>query len=320
MTRSRIVFAGTPQFSVPCLEALYQLDVDLLAVYCQPDRPAGRGRTMRPCAVKQRAGELGIPVRQPTSLGSGGQADALADLRPDLMVVVAYGLILPPRILSTPTAGCINVHASLLPRWRGAAPIQRAIEAGDTTTGVTLMRMDNGLDTGPMLDRVRTAILDEDTGATLHDRLSTLGAALLTRNLDAVLHGGLPGVAQDDKDATYARKIDTGEGEMRFTESALDLERRIRAFNPWPVCRTSLGGQRVRVFKARVMPLGGVSERPGTILQVGQGGIDVACSPGILRLLELQKSGGKRLPVADFLNGTRVDAGSVLGEHEPVTG
>lgn len=320
MTRPRIVFAGTPQFSVPCLEALHELDVDVLAVYCQPDRPAGRGRATRSCAVKQRAEALGIPVRQPIGLRSDEQVNALAELSPDLMIVVAYGLVLPPQILSTPTLGCINVHASLLPRWRGAAPIQRAVEAGDSVTGVTLMRMDTGLDTGAMLDRISIPILASDTGSTMHDRLSSLGATLLAKNLDAVLHGNLPEVAQIEKDATYARKIDADEGELRFTESAVALERRIRAFDSWPVCRTRLGEQRIRVFKAQVVTRESVKQPPGTVLDVSRDGIDVACSPGVLRLLELQRSGGKRLPVADFINGTRLHIGCVLGPNTPVPG
>ncbi len=312
MTRSRIVFAGTPPFSVPSLDAIHDAGADIVAVYCQPDRPAGRGRTTRACAVKRRAEALALPVRQPLSLRDAGEIDALRALDADLMVVVAYGQLLPADVLAAPHRGCVNVHASLLPRWRGAAPIQRAIAAGDESTGVTLMQMDRGLDTGPMLARTETAIGPSDTAASMHDRLSRLGAELLAKHLDDLVAGRCRAVVQDDDLATYAPRIEAAEAEIDWNTDAASIERRIRAFNPWPVCRTAIHDTTLRIFEAIVIE-SSTGAMPGTVLSSSRHGIDVACAHNVLRLLEVQKSGGRRLPVGDFLNGTKVEPGALLG-------
>lgn len=315
MSRPRIVFAGTPEFSVPCLDALIEAGAEIAAVYCQPDRGAGRGRHTRSCPVKRRAAELDLEIRQPDSLKRPGVADALAALDPDLMVVVAYGQILPDAILSAPRCGCVNVHASLLPRWRGAAPIQRAIEAGDEVTGITLMQMDAGLDTGAILARSTTLISTEDTGATLHDRLSRLGADVLRDNLDSILAGRCRVQPQNDAEATYARKILRTEGRIDWREDAAAIERRIRAFDPWPMCRTMLDGVEIKIWKSTVASDARCATRPGTVLASGRDGVDVACGGGVLRLLGMQRAGGRRLEVGDFLNGMPIPAGRVMGSQ-----
>ncbi len=312
MTRARVVFAGTGDFSVPSLDALTGLEADLVAVYCPPDRPAGRGRKLRPCAVKERAAALGLEVRQPSSLKGPQAAAEFEALEADLMVVVAYGLVLPPAILAAPRLGCVNVHASLLPRWRGAAPIQRAIEAGDAETGVTLMQMDAGLDTGAVLTREATAIGPRDTAGTLHERLSHLGADLLSRRFEDIASGALEAVPQDESFATYARKIGREEGLVDWSGEASVLERRVRAFNPWPLCYTGApGGGELKILEAawRDEDAGAA---PGTVLRCTPGGIDVSCGRGVLTLLVVQRSGARAMPVADFLNGASLAAGDVL--------
>ncbi len=307
----RIVFAGTPDFSVPILQAVLDSKHPVIAVYSQPDRPAGRGRKLTPSPVKQLALQHDIPVFQPTSLKNTAAQRELAELKPELMVVVAYGLILPQAVLDVPDRGCVNLHASLLPRWRGAAPIQRAILAGDRESGVCLMRMEAGLDCGPVLAEVRTPIADHDTAGTLHDRLSRLAADLLARHLNDLEQGMLQAVVQDESLATYASKLDKSEAALDWRKDAVDLERQVRAFNPWPVAQTKYSGQVLRVWSATAIAGTGTGAKPGSVIAAGKQGIDVVCGTGCLRLLTIQLPGGKRLNAADFLNARSLD-GAVL--------
>ncbi|MCC5858753.1 MAG: methionyl-tRNA formyltransferase [Ectothiorhodospiraceae bacterium] len=310
--RPRLVFAGTPEFAVPALQVLLDRGRAPVAVYTQPDRPAGRGRRLRPSPVKQLALAHGLPVRQPQSLREAGEQAALAALRPDLMIVVAYGLLLPPAVLDIPRRGCVNVHASLLPRWRGAAPIQRAVLAGDRETGVCLMQMEAGLDTGPVLARAVTPIHPEDTGATLHDRLAAMGAGLLAENLDALINGELVAEPQDGAEATYATKLDKAEARIDWSLPAAELQRRVAAFNPWPVAETRWHDQVLRIWRAEAV--GGTDDAAaGTVLAAGDQGIDVATGHGVLRLLELQPPGKRPMGAAEFLRGRRLTPGERLG-------
>ncbi|MBI5461510.1 MAG: methionyl-tRNA formyltransferase [Gammaproteobacteria bacterium] len=295
----RIVFAGTPEFAVPTLRVLLASPHPVVAVYTQPDRPAGRGRKLRASPVKELALEHGIPVEQPLTLKTAEAQATLASYAPDLMVVVAYGLILPQTVLDLPRHGCVNVHASLLPRWRGAAPIQRAILAGDAETGVTLMRMEAGLDTGPMLAKVACPIGTADTAADLHDRLEALGGDLLGAQLEALLRDAVSAETQDDSRATYAAKLDKAEAELDWTRPATELLRHVNAFNPWPVAQSGFRGQVLRIWRATVVPGQG---EPGTVLSAGRDGVDVACGRECLRLLEVQLPGGRRISAADFGN------------------
>ena len=307
----RVVFAGTPEFSVPILEALIDSSHPVVGVYTQPDRPAGRGRKLHASPVKQLAEQFDLPVRQPETLKSREQWDLLAALRPDLMVVVAYGLLLPQSVLDIPSLGCVNLHASLLPRWRGAAPIQRAILAGDDATGVCLMQMDAGLDTGPVLDSARCAIGPDQTAGSLHDRLSRLSADLLARDLNALEARALTPIAQHEANACYADKLDKAEAVIDWSQSAVQIDRQIRAFNSWPVAQTLYQGDVLRIWRSA--PLEDRAEAaPGSVLAASKLGIDVACGEGALRLLEVQLPGGKRLSATDFLNARTVN-GQRLG-------
>lgn len=298
----RVVFAGTPDFSVPCLEACRASGAEVVAVYTQPDRPAGRGRKLTPSPVKQAALAAGIPVEQPLSLKPGEVQARLAAYRPDLLVVVAYGLILPRAVLAIPPRGCWNVHASLLPRWRGAAPIQRAILAGDAETGVALMQMEAGLDTGPVLLERRTPITRTDTGGSLHDRLAALGAELLGAGLARALAGEtLAATPQAAAGATYAHKLDKAEAHLDFTRPAIELERQVRAFDPWPGNDAEIAGERVRVWAAQALDTPH-AVAPGSVLAASRDGIDLACGTGALRITALQRPGGRRITAADYLN------------------
>ncbi|WP_460454873.1 methionyl-tRNA formyltransferase [Arenimonas aestuarii] len=297
----RIVFAGTPAFAVPCLRAA-AAHGDVVGVYTQPDRPAGRGRQYVPSPVKVEALSRQLPAFQPENFKSEAAREQLRALRPDLMVVVAYGLILPQSVLEIPAQGCWNVHASLLPRWRGAAPIQRAIEAGDTASGVCLMKMEKGLDTGPVLLSLATPISDDDTGGSLHDRLSELGAEVLSDGLKLLRAGMRPVPQPQPADGvTYAHKLDKAEARLDWTRPAAELANKVRAFNPWPVAEAQLAGERLRIHAARALP-GGGDQAPGTVVAAGRDGIDVACGDGLLRLMVVQRDGGRALPAADYLN------------------
>jgi methionyl-tRNA formyltransferase len=296
----RIVFAGTPEFAVPTLDALVAAGHTVVAAYTQPDRPAGRGRQLTASPVKQRALALGIAVEQPDSLRSAAARARLAALDPDLLVVVAYGQLLGPKLLALPTLGCVNVHASLLPRWRGAAPIQRAILAGDAETGVTIMRMDEGLDTGPVYAERATAIGADETAWALHDRLAALGAALLVQTLPAIVTRAVTPVAQQIGGATYAHKLDKREARLDWSRSALELARAVRAFDPWPIAETQWGEVVLRIHRAQ--PLAEPTRAPpGTVLRTDRHGIDVATGAGVLRLLALQAPGGKVLEAGQFI-------------------
>lgn len=295
----RVVFAGTPAFSVPALEAV--LDTcECVAVYSQPDRPAGRGRQLTASPVKQRALEAGIAVEQPESLKPADVQDKLAAYRAELMVVVAYGLILPKAVLAMPTRGAWNLHASLLPRWRGAAPIQRAILAGDAETGVDLMQMEAGLDTGPVLREVRTPIAADDTSASLHDRLAQLGAALLKQALIDVQRGvEMAPRVQPDHGIEYAHKIDKAEALIDWTQSAQAIDRKIRAFNPWPIAEAVIDGERVRIHAAEPVDASGT---PGEVVRHSRSRLVIACGSGALAILKLQRAGGRVIDAADFVN------------------
>ncbi|MBT2767757.1 methionyl-tRNA formyltransferase [Stenotrophomonas sp. ISL-67] len=300
----KIVFAGTPEFAVASLRAAARHH-EVVGVYTQPDRPAGRGRGLMPSPVKLEAIARGIPVFQPESLKTAEAQQQLRDLQPDLMVVVAYGLILPKAVLAIPTHGCWNVHASLLPRWRGAAPIQRAIQAGDGETGVCLMQMEAGLDTGPVLLRQHTPIQAGELGGSLHDRLAELGAQVLSDGL-GLLRAGLKPIAQPqpEQGVTYAHKLDKAEARLDWSQDAQVLERTVRAFNPWPIAEAQLAGERVRIHGA-VALADNQGRSPGTLLAAGRDGIDIACGQGALRLRVLQREGGKAITAADYLNARR---------------
>lgn len=306
-----IVFAGTPDFAVAPLQRLLAEGYRVSAVYTQPDRPAGRGRKPRPSPVKQCAQAAGIPVYQPASLRSEEAQAELAALQPDLMIVVAYGLILPPAVLGIPRRGCVNIHASLLPRWRGAAPIQRAILAGDTETGVTLMQMDAGLDTGPMLARASCPIAADDTGGSLHDRLAALGADLLAQTLPDIAAGRVQPVPQPEQGVTYAEKLRKEEARIDWSASAAEIDRQVRAFNPWPVAQTQLGDMVLRIWSVQPLPVA-TAAAAGEIVAVGREGIDVACGEGVLRLLQVQAPGGRPVAARDFLNGHPLQPGQIF--------
>ncbi len=305
----RIVFAGTPDFSVPPLRALLVSGHAVVAAYTQPDRPAGRGRKVSASPVKQVALEHGIPVLQPVNFKAQADVEALEAVQADLMVVVAYGLLLPQRVLDAPRLGCVNIHASLLPRWRGAAPIQRAILAGDAETGITMMQMEAGLDTGPMLHVHRLPIAPDETGGSLHDRLSVLGAEALLEVLPRIADGTATPQRQDDALATYAKKLLKDEARIDWTRPAVDIERQIRAFNPWPVAETLYAGEPLRIWRARALVGSG---GPGAVVGSGREGIDVGTGEGVLRILSLQLPGKRPTDARDFLNAHDL-GGTVLG-------
>ncbi len=315
----RLVFAGTPEFAATILAALIDSGHPVACVYTQPDRPAGRGRKLKASPVKALAARHHLPVRQPSSLRGTECADALAAISPDLMVVAAYGLLLPPSILSVPNHGCINVHASLLPRWRGAAPIQRAILAGDGETGVSIMQMDKGLDTGGVLASASLKIEAQDTAGGLSERLARLGATTLLETLEELSYGPLEAAPQDETRATLAPRVEKREAELDWSLGAVDLDRRVRAFNPWPVAFTHLpdGGnpdaRRLRVWQARPCPDRSASLAPGTVLETGAEGIAVAAGIGTLLLTEIQVPGSRVMSATDFLNARPLPPGTRLG-------
>ena len=301
-TDLRIIFAGTPEFAAAHLQALLQAGLNIVAVYSQPDRPAGRGHRLTPSAVKQLALQHDLPVYQPQTLRAPEAQTELAALQADLMVVVAYGLILPQAVLDMPRLGCINSHASLLPRWRGAAPIQRAIEAGDSETGVTVMQMEAGLDTGPMLLKSHTPIQDSDTGGSLHDRLAELGPPAVLQAIEGLAAGSLQGEIQDDSLATYAHKLGKADARIDWARPASELALMIRAFNPWPLAHALWQNQPLKVWSADVEDGSG---QPGEILDCSKQGLLVACGDRALRLTRLQLPGGKALAFADLYNARR---------------
>ncbi|NOZ09565.1 MAG: methionyl-tRNA formyltransferase [Gammaproteobacteria bacterium] len=309
----RIVFAGTPEFALVSLSAIHESEHELCAVYTQPDRPAGRGRAPRVSAVKDYAQRHHLSCFQPLTLAA--EAPRLASLDADIMVVVAYGLILPTAILATPRRGCINVHASLLPRWRGAAPIHRAIAAGDTTTGVSIMQMDPGLDTGAILAQKKIDIREDHTAATLHDELAQLGAQVLIDTLGQIESGGIVARVQDDTEACYAPKLTKAEAQLDWSRPADELARQVRALNPWPVAWTRWSGQVMRIWQAQATGLAGGARNgaPGTVLRVDAGGLCVATAEGGLLIERLQMPGGRPMAVPAFLNGHKLKPGDVLG-------
>ena len=306
----RLVFAGTPDFAAVALRALIAAGHDIPLVLTQPDRPAGRGMKLRMSPVKELALAHGLTVAQPDNLKTGEARQPILDSQADVMVVAAYGLLLPQAVLDMPRLGCVNIHASLLPRWRGAAPIHRAIEAGDTETGITLMQMDKGLDTGAMLRRTALPILDTDTTGSLHDRLAELGAREIVALLPDLEAGRVAATSQDDARATYAAKIGKEDARLDWRLTARELDRRIRAFNPFPGAWCLLDEAPLKIWRARPVAGHGV---PGQILDLDRQGIRLACGEGALEIVEVQKAGGKRLTVEAFLSGHELRAGQVLG-------
>jgi methionyl-tRNA formyltransferase len=308
MTSLRIAFAGTPQFALPALRALLGSRHRVVGVLTQPDRPAGRGRELRASPVKLlAASQPGLPVAQPATLKTPEARAILHEWSPDLLVVVAYGLILPQAVLDRPRLGCLNIHASLLPRWRGAAPIQRAILAGDAETGVCIMQMDAGLDTGPVLIERRHPIGTHDTAGDLHDSLSELGAAALMEAVEALVAGTVVVRPQPAVGVTYAPKLEKSEAVMDWTQGVATLDRQVRAFNPWPVAETRLAGEPLRILRARIARPTGADAAPGTLLGAAEDGLHVACGDGVLAVSELQRAGKRPVSARDFANAMRLD-------------
>ncbi|MCG8038861.1 MAG: methionyl-tRNA formyltransferase [Candidatus Thiodiazotropha taylori] len=302
----KIIFAGTPDFAASALQALLTTEHHVVAVYTQPDRPAGRGRKVQFSPVKQLAVEHDLEVFQPKTLKDPQAQQILAQHQADLMVVVAYGLLLPQAVLDTPRLGCINIHASLLPRWRGAAPIQRAILAGDETSGVTIMQMEAGLDTGPMLSIRSTPIDAKETGGSLHDRLAELGSAALIEVLPGLSEGSVEAIPQDDSQANYASKLDKEEARIDWSQSAVQIDRQVRAFNPWPVAHCLYGDKVMRVWNSEVVSADG-SASPGQVVATAKTGFDVATGEGVLRISHLQMPGKRAMSAGDFLNAHNMD-------------
>lgn len=307
----RIAFAGTPDFALPALQAIASSSHHLVGVLTQPDRPQGRGQRIGLSPVKRAAQQLNVPVLQPTTLKDESARKSLEALQPDVLVVVAYGLILPQPVLDLPRLGCVNIHASLLPRWRGAAPIQRAILAGDTQSGVTIMLMDAGLDTGPILLQRAVAIEPSETGGSLHDKLAALGGELLLEALDGLAAGTLRPTPQPSEGVTYAAKIEKSEALIDWSQSAADIERKVRAFNPWPIAETRLDGEQLRILSARV-EAGPADAAPGTILTVGADAFTVACGEGKLAVTSVQRPGRKPITARDLANAVAL-TGKRLG-------
>ena len=308
----RLIFAGTPEFAVAALAALIDAKHDIAMVLTQPDRPAGRGLRETPSPVKRLAQQQGIDVFQPITLKTPDNQAKIAAVKADAMVVAAYGLILPQAVLDIPRLGCINIHGSLLPRWRGAAPIHRAILAGDRETGITIMQMAAGLDTGPTLLRESIPIDAKDTTATLHDQLATLGGKLIVRALQQLQNGALPATPQPDEGVTYAAKISKSEARIDWNLPAAEIERQVRAFNPFPIAQTRWRGETLRIWKAELA--GEENHSPGSLVAVEKDRIVVACGAGTLALTELQRAGGKRLAARAFLQGMSIQVGERFGD------
>lgn len=313
----KAVFAGTPEFAATALKALLKAGFDIPLVLTQPDRPAGRGMQLHASAVKQLAQQNRIPVLQPVSLRlDGTHADAAKEvydqlnlIKPDVMVVVAYGLILPLHFLQIPSLGCLNIHASLLPKWRGAAPIQRAIEAGDKETGITIMQMDEGLDTGPILMQKSIAIADDDTAASLHDKLAILGGNMIGTALEALEKGDVQSQPQEAEKASYAPKIMKDEASLDFSLSADIIAKKVQAFNPFPGTQALFSGTPLKIWRAQALP-GPTHYEAGKIISAdAQNGVLIACADGVLRITEMQKPGGKRLPATEFIKGFPLENG-----------
>ena len=321
----RVIFAGTPEFARVALAHLHEAGFDIPLVLTQPDRPAGRGMKLQASAVKQWAQAQQIPVAQPRSLRLDGKypedaaavRTAIETARADVMVVAAYGLILPQWVLDLPRLGCLNIHGSVLPRWRGAAPIHRAIEAGDAETGVTIMQMDAGLDTGDMLLKQTLPIGPQDTTESLHDALAALGARLIVQALQQAQTGALQGVAQAADGICYAHKIDKREAALDWTQPASTLARRVRAFNPFPVASSVLGGETIKFWRVQALPPHSRAAQPGEVVAVSAEGVDIATASGVLRATRLQKAGGKPLEAADFLHGFALHPGQIFAAANP---
>jgi methionyl-tRNA formyltransferase len=306
MPQPRIIYAGTPDFAVAPLKALLVEGYNVIAVYTQPDRPAGRGRKLTPSPVKQAALDAGIDVEQPVSLKDSQAVDRLRAWDADLIVVAAYGLLLPPMALASARLGCINIHASILPRWRGAAPIQRAILAGDERSGISIMRMEAGLDTGPVYLARQIDIAPDETGGSLHDRLAALGAQALLAALPGILDGSLQPAPQDDNLACYATKLDKEEARIDWTRPAAEIERQVRAFNPWPVAQTALAGETLRIWSAQALQDAADAD-PGRVVAANRDGIVVATGSRLLRISRLQAPGKRPTTALDFINARNLD-------------
>jgi methionyl-tRNA formyltransferase len=309
---ARIVFAGSPEFAVPMLETLASTRHEVVAVLTQPDRPAGRGRTLSPGPVKICARKHGIEVFQPETLSEPSIQKTLVGLRPDLLVVVAYGLLLPPAVLSVARVACINVHASLLPRWRGAAPIQMAILSGDAHTGICIMQMEEGLDTGPVYACASVEIAPGETAGELHDRLAVLGARTLDVHLDSILDRSLKPIAQSASGVSYARRIKKSDARIDWADNATAISHKIRAYNPWPVAETLLDGQRLRCWTAMPVETNKLCGSPGEIVAVGESGIQVQTGDGLISLTEVQMPGKQKCAAGEFANGYPL-LGKILG-------
>jgi methionyl-tRNA formyltransferase len=306
MSTLNIAFAGTPQFAVAALEALLSSRHRVVGVLTQPDRPAGRGQQLRASPVKLLAARHGLPVAQPQTLKTAEGREPLRQWSADLLVVVAYGLILPAAALELPRLGCVNIHGSLLPRWRGAAPIQRALLAGDSETGVSIMQLDAGLDTGPVYLERRLPIGLHDTAGDLHDALAGLGAAALLEALDGIAAGTLAAAPQSEQGATYAPKVEKSEARIDWHASATHIDRQVRAFNPWPIAETRFAGEALRVLRASVAEPAGSAAPAGTVLGIADDGLRVACGEGILAVRDLQRAGKRPVAARDFANAVRL--------------
>lgn len=304
----RIVFAGTPDFAAHTLAALIAKQHDVICVYTQPDRKTGRGQKLTPPPVKQLALEHNINVEQPSTLKTDEEYETLKALKPDLMIVVAYGMLLPQRILDIPKHGCLNIHASLLPKWRGAAPIQRAIEAGDNNTGVCIMQMEAGLDTGPVLSQTEVTIKENDTSASMHDKLAEAGAISLLSTLESLKSLQAKSQTQEHDAACYAHKITKAEATINWQESAQIIQQRVRAFNPWPICQSSCNEQRLRIWQAEIIKQDS-TDAPGTIIKLDKNGFYIKCGQNVLSVKTIQRDGSKPMPISDFMNSTNLQTG-----------